>query len=183
LTIGRSVRATLVRATPPFWAHAPSSGAGAAKYGGRFNPVGVPALYMSFDFATAAREVRFALNTNPYTFYFIEVDCADVADLTDPASLAASKIDPTDLEAPNWESEMRRGARPATHRIAAALIRDGFAGIIVRSFAPGALPGDKNLVLWKWEDVRATPSSSPHRIRVLGRERLPMTTASWPTTP
>lgn len=174
---GSPVRDLLVRGVPPSWAHAPTSGDGAAANGGRFNKIGVAALYMSFGIETAAREVRFALNKNPYTFYFIEVDCADIADLTDPGVLSALNIDPADLEAPNWESEMRRGDEPSTHRIAASLISAGYAGIIVPSFAPGASPGDKNLVLWKWDDIDAAPSSSPHRVRVLGRDRLPMSPA------
>ena len=46
----------LYRALNPVWARDPLSGAGAARYGGRFNRIGRPALYTAFDPATALRE-------------------------------------------------------------------------------------------------------------------------------
>lgn len=183
MTLRRSVRETLVRGVLPYWSDEPTSGDGAANYGGRFNPIGLKALYLSFDFETAAREVRFALNKTPYTYYFVEVDCEDVADLTDAETLAAFGFDPDDLQSPNWESEMRRGIEPSTHRIARTLIAGGFAGAIVPSFAPGALPGDKNLVLWDWEDAADAAARGPHRVRVLHRDKLPASKASWPKAP
>ena len=45
----------VVRAAKPEWAYAPSSGEGAARHGGRFNPKGVEALYTSLDFDTCAK--------------------------------------------------------------------------------------------------------------------------------
>lgn len=48
----------LRRAHHPRWAFLPLSGDGAAKSGGRFNRPGVPALYLSFDLATAEAEYR-----------------------------------------------------------------------------------------------------------------------------
>lgn len=141
------------------------------------------ALYMSFGIETASREVRFALNKTPYTYYFIEVDCEDVADLTDAAALAALKISPNDLLSPNWESEIRRGIEPSTHRIARALVADGFAGAIVPSFAPSALPTDRNLVLWDWEDVTDKAPTGRRLVRVMHRDKLPSTKASWPKAP
>ena len=72
----------VLRASKPSWSYAPISGEGAARHGGRFNPKGMPALYTSFDFETCAHEVRFSLNTEPYTFYYLEVESTKIADLS-----------------------------------------------------------------------------------------------------
>ncbi len=47
---------TLFRAQSPQWPSRPTSGAGAATRGGRFNREGVEALYLSLDEVTALRE-------------------------------------------------------------------------------------------------------------------------------
>ena len=54
------------------------------------------------------------------------------------------------------------------------MIEVGLAGIIVPSFAEGANPDAKNLVLWRWsEDL-------PHRVSIIDLERrLPRNDASW----
>ena len=46
----------LYRALNPVWAAQPFSGEGARSHGGRFNPLGVPALYCSLSPVTAMRE-------------------------------------------------------------------------------------------------------------------------------
>jgi RES domain-containing protein len=48
----------LYRMHTPQWASQPKSGAGAALQGGRANRPGTPALYMSFEQATAIREYQ-----------------------------------------------------------------------------------------------------------------------------
>ena len=54
---------TLFRALTPLWASRPTSGAGAAFQGGRFNREGVEALYLSLDELTALREYQ---QTSPF---------------------------------------------------------------------------------------------------------------------
>ena len=54
---------TLFRAHTPPWASRPTSGAGAATRGGRFNREGVEALYLSLDEVTALREYQ---QTSPF---------------------------------------------------------------------------------------------------------------------
>jgi len=49
---------TVFRAHTPQWASRPTSGAGAAARGGRFNREGVEALYLSLDEVTALREYQ-----------------------------------------------------------------------------------------------------------------------------
>lgn len=181
MIIGSRLNAIVVRAAPPYWAHTPTSGDGASRYGGRFNPIGTPALYASFSFNAAAKEVRFALNADPFTFYFLEVDCEDIVDLTDSAVRRRLRISLADIEAPDWESEMRKGVVPSSHRAAASLIKRGAAGVIAPSFAKGATSEDRNLVLWTWVDVTGTRKRDPHSVRVLERDQLPVSGASWPT--
>ena len=48
----------LHRVIVPRWSHAPTSGAGAARKGGRFNRPGLEALYLSKDAITAVEEYR-----------------------------------------------------------------------------------------------------------------------------
>lgn len=173
MSLGARVRATVVRAVKPYWTYRPTAGDGAARHGGRFNPIGTPALYTSFTFNTAAKEVRFSLNADPYTFYFLQVDCEDIADLSNAGTRRKLKIRWSDLECPNWESDMHKGIEPACHAVARHLAENGYAGIVVNSFASGATPDDLNLVLWKWDDVTDGDTPTKHAVRVLERDQLP----------
>lgn len=174
--------ARVIRAAKPYWMYAPSSGQGAARHGGRFNPVGMPALYASFSFEAAAREVRFSVSSEPYTFYFLEVDAWPVADLVSTDVRGALGVQPDALACPNWESEMNRGIEPASHALARRLIAQGYAGIVVPSFARGARAEDRNLVLWQWEEVSEGSRELEARstVRVLERASLPSDLSSWP---
>jgi RES domain-containing protein len=163
------------RAHNPRWSFAPISGDGAARYGGRFNPIGVPALYTSRRMETAWLEAQqgFPFKVQPLTICAYDVDCDGVVDLGDDASCQAHGVDPADLACP-WEDIASHGGEPPTWRVARALAAEGRAGVIVPSFAPGAGPSDRNVVFWKWSD---TP---PHRVRVIDDEkRLPRDGRSW----
>lgn len=176
------LRARLIRAARPYYAHAPASGEGARRFGGRFNAVGAPALYLSFALETAANEVRFTLNHQPFTFYFLDVDAGPVADLSDSAVRDSLGVACADLESPNWESDLHRGVEPASHRVSRELMAAGFAGAITPSFAPGARRQDRNLVLWRWEEV-ATNSDldgAGSKVFLVNRQALPVDQASWP---
>ena len=54
---------------------------------------------------------------------------------------------------------------------------EGFAGILVPSFVPGASDDNQNLVLWQWGP------DLPHRVTVYDPSgRLPENQLSWPDT-
>jgi RES domain-containing protein len=52
--IVRPVAGTFYRFNTPKWAYQPTSGAGAARHGGRLNRPGIDALYFSKEVETAA---------------------------------------------------------------------------------------------------------------------------------
>ena len=163
------------RAHNPRWAFAPDSGAGAALVGGRFNPVGMPALYTSQRFETAWLEAQqaFPFKAQPMTLCAYEVDCEDVLDLTDPATSAAHGIEPADLACP-WKDLSTRGIKPPSWSVTERLVAAGAAGIIVPSLAKGAVSADINVVFWAWA------TDLPHQVRVIDDDRrLPTDARSW----
>ena len=163
------------RAHNPRWSFDPTSGHGAARYGGRFNRVGVPALYTSCRMETAWLEAQqgFPFKAQPLTICAYDVDCVDIVNLSDAASCQAQGVDPVDLACP-WEDIAFRGGEPPSWRVTRALAAEGHAGLIVPSFAPGAGPLDRNIVFWNWSDA------PPQRVLVIDDEnRLPRDDRSW----
>ena len=181
MTANLPFKRRVVRASKPSWSYAPTSGKGAARHGGRFNPKGVPALYTSLDFATCAHEVGFSLNTDAYTFYHLEVESTRIADLSSRTVQEVLEIQWSDLECPNWESEINRGVEPTTHKVATLLIGMGYHGIIVPSFTLLSNPEGLNLVLWKWKPAseRGENINECAWVRVLRPDLLPQDQSSW----
>ncbi|MEQ9330550.1 RES domain-containing protein [Thalassobaculum sp.] len=143
-------RGLVYRALNPVYARDPLSGAGAARYGGRFNARGRPALYASLAPDTAIREANQIGFLQPTTLVAYRADIAPVFDATDPAAVRGQGLAPGVLGDPAWRHGMNRGAPVPTQDLAEALIAAGYAGLRVASFAPGATAGDVNLVLWRW---------------------------------
>jgi RES domain-containing protein len=141
------LRTTVYRAHNPRWSFAPLSGAGAARYGGRFNPTGMEALYTSRRFETAWLEAQqgFAFKAQPLTLIAYDVDCDDVADLTQAATCAGLGVSGNDLGCA-WEDLVSRGIDPPSWQITRRLYNDGTVAIIVPSYAPGANEDDINVV-------------------------------------
>ena len=166
---------TVFRAHNPRWSFAPLSGEGAARRGGRFNPQGMAALYTARSVEGAWREAQqgLAFKAQPLTICAYAVDCEDVTDLGDPDTRAGYEITPADL-ACGWEDLASRHMMPPSWRIAERLSTGGIAAVIVPSYAPGALPEDRNIVFWRWSETR------PHQVRVIDDERrLPRDARSW----
>jgi len=163
------------RAHHPRWAFTPLSGEGAKKYGGRFNRPGSKALYTSLDLTTAWMEAQqgFPFKPQPMTMVAYQVNCADIADLQDPAVQQSLGYDSADLGCA-WEDLALQNREPPTWRLADRLQAEGIAGILVRSFASGCTDDSRNLVLWQWSNA------GPHAIRIIDdQNRLPKTQDSW----
>lgn len=169
------LRALVFRGHNPRWSFAPESGDGAARHGGRFNPAGTPALYVSRRPETAWLEAQqaFPFKPQPLTLCAYEVDCIDVVDLTDHKVRRLLSVTEADL-ACAWEDLADRGITPPTWTLATRLMSEQASAILVRSFAPGATAQDVNVVFWRWS------TEPPHRVKVIDDlGRLPRDDRSW----
>jgi len=90
---------TCFRAHDPRWAFKPLSGDGAAIRGARFNPKGMPAIYLGLDIMTAVKEANqgFAHKIDPCILCSYEVACDDIADLRTVESRAEHSVPMEDL--------------------------------------------------------------------------------------
>ncbi len=155
------------RACKPYWAYRPLSGAGAAQFGGRFNALGRPALYTALSVEGALNEYHQAGNFEPVSLIAIKVAFDFVLDGTDPARLAPFGMTPSQLADPYWALKMEQGLPVPTHILAEAAIAAGYHALLAPSYAIGARPNQKNLVLWAWGD------DLPHQARLVdGDQRL-----------
>jgi RES domain-containing protein len=166
---------TCYRAHDPRWSFKPLSGEGAAIRGARFNPKGVPALYLALTIMTAVKEANqgFAHRINPCVLCSYDLDCDDIVDLRTAADRDRAGIEHEDM-ACAWMGLLADGKRPPSWTIYEQLFERGVAGILAPSFAPGAVEADQNLVLWRWgEDL-------PHSVKVNDPSgRLPRNQLSW----
>lgn len=163
------------RAHDPKWAFSPVSGDGAKAKGGRFNPVGVPALYLALTLEGMFLEMGhgFAHRFDPLTICSYEVDVDDIVDLRTERERKSAGAVLADM-ACAWALDRANGREPASWRIAKQLIAEGAAGILVPSLAIGARPEMANLVAWRWGP------NLPHRIVVHDPDhRLPKDQSSW----
>lgn len=177
-----SVVGRLVRVLSPKWATDPSSGAGAAAHGARFNEQGLSALYLSFDLEVAANEYGQDLPDRAGTFCHYDVSLSPVADLTSDVALAALAITRPDLKA-SWKDQLHRKLRPTTWDIADKLIGLGYVGAVYESVLAKNRPPLRatmgiNLVVWKW----STTTSNQLVVPLDPDDSLPKNQDSWSTS-
>ena len=90
------LQAVFYRGHDPQWAFSPLSGGGAKAKGGRFNPIGVPALYLGATTDTVIVEMThgFAHRLEPLTMISYDVDVDGIVDLRTPVGrrLLASNL-------------------------------------------------------------------------------------------
>ena len=146
----------LYRALNPVYAREPLSGRGAELYGGRFNAKGTPALYTSLDPTTALREANQVGSLQPTILVSYKADLGPIFDTRDQDGLEKYGATASMLSDSAWRLKMLHGQTVPTQDLARALIADGFAGLLIHSFAKGASPSDFNIVLWAWTGQSGT---------------------------
>ncbi|MDZ4055445.1 MAG: RES domain-containing protein [Polynucleobacter sp.] len=157
----------------PKWAFVPTSGAGAAIDGGRFNRPGVEALYLSRAPQTALEEYRQGASiTPPATLAAYTVTLGEVADLSqgyDPGVWDDAWKD--------WDCAWRRIARiegkvPPSWKLADRVITAGLRGILFPSLRHA---GGTNLVIFP-ANLLADDTVMVHD----PDHQLPKDQSSWP---
>lgn len=154
----------LYRALNPIYARDPLSGEGSRRHGGRFNPKGMPALYMSLSVMTALREANQIGTLQPTTLVAYEANIGPIFDSTDLAELSAQGLTEADLAADDWRLRMIETGKAPTQEFAERLKASGYAGLRVKSFAKGASHDDLNIILWVWGP------NLPGRVRLVDDE-------------
>lgn len=160
----------LYRAFVPRWAHEPLSGEGAARFGGRWNPQGAPTLYAARELSTAWAEYNQGFVQHPALIATLELEGANLADLTDAAELDRLALDAS-IQESEWRDLAARGERPPAYAVRERLLAEGRHGVIYPSFMS---PGGTCVALWRWnaEDAPILTVIDPDG-------RLPKTPASW----
>lgn len=137
---------TVFRALAPRWASRPTSGAGAAAKGGRFNRQGVEALYLSLDEVTALREYQ---QTSPFlppcTMCSYAVALRDLVDLR-----RLHRGETWDDLWHDWQEDWRHlkfdlHIEPPTWVLGDLVLENGCAGII---FPSQSHPGGANVMVF-----------------------------------
>lgn len=131
-------------------------------------------LYLSTAYDTAIGECTqgFANRMPPLTLCDYDVDCEPIADLSRDASRTALSVSLKDLACP-WMRLMEDGEPVPSWQVGERMEAQGFVGMLVPSFFPGAEAQHLNLILFKWGD------DLPALVRVYATERLPKDRSSW----
>jgi RES domain-containing protein len=160
----------LYRAFVPRWAHDPLSGEGAARFGGRWNPVGAATIYAARELSTAWAEYNQGFVQHPALVVTMQLADANLADLTDPGELAALGLD-VSIHQIEWRDLVARGKPPPSYALRERLLHEGRHGVVYPSFMS---PGGTCVALWRWNE-RTGPA-----LTVIDPEgRLPRNPASW----
>lgn len=165
-------RVTGYRMHVPKWAVAPTSGAGAAKHGGRVNRPGVEALYLAMDVDTAVREYQqVSTLLPPGTLTSYQLTVTSVVDFTQGYSASAWDGIWEDFYCDWRELWFNQRVEPPSWAVGELVIASGAKGIL---FPSRLSPSGTNLVLFTQTLV------APDSLEVFDPGKtLPQTQASW----
>lgn len=137
---------TAYRMHTPKWAVAPTSGAGAAKHGGRANRPGVAALYLALDLETALKEYQqVSPLLPPGTLVSYQVTASAVADFRGGFDATCWNSIWEDFYCDWRELWFNQGIEPPSWVMGDEVIAAGANGILFRS---GFSAMGTNLVLY-----------------------------------
>ena len=122
-------------------------------------------MYTSLTYEGAMRERIGLARTQPVVTCQYDVDVEPVFNTFESNDLRSLNIQLSDLDCA-WEDEVESGIVPKSHMVASQLMRLGYAGVLVKSFALAAAPNDFNLVLWEYSD------KLPRKVSVVDDENL-----------
>lgn len=164
----------IIRSVPTKYANENDffSGAGASKSGGRWNRVGLSAIYASLNVITTTHEAYQNIDTfgfpltaiQPRVMAGAKATLGKVLDLTDAKVLAKIGFSLSDLVSEDWEAIQSSGEESWTQAIGRGCLTAGFEAIIVPSAQHSK---GKNIVIF------TANLSGGGKIRVLAPDKLP----------
>lgn len=149
------------------------SGVGAGRYGRRWNPMKMDAIYASLSPETATKECyqEFAKygftesNIRPRVMVAIKIKVHNLLDLTDAKRRRGIGFSLKELVEEDWDAIQKTGEESWTQAIGRGCYVAGFEGLIVPSAADGK---GKNIVIFP--DKISESSSAV----IIGKEELPI---------
>lgn len=156
-----------------------TSGDGAAYYGGRWNPPGIKAVYMSLDPVTATKEsyqefIKFGFkadNIRPRVMAGAKLKLRRLLDLTDATVRRKLGFRLDELTEEDWRAIQSAGEESWSQAIGRGCRSAGFEGLIVPSARNRR---GKNVVVFP--DKLDTRSS----VELMAKEELPPHPSDWP---
>ena len=156
-----------------------TSGDGAGYYGGRWNPPGIKAVYMSLDPITATKEsyqefTKFGFETNsirPRVIVGVKLKLRRLLDLTDARVRRRLGFRLDELMEEDWHSIQCAGDESWTQAIGRGCRSAGFEGLIVHSARNRR---GKNVVAFPDKLDKGSV------IELLAKEELPPHPSDWP---
>jgi RES domain-containing protein len=146
------------------------SGEGAARFGGRWNPLGVPTIYAACELSTAWAEYNQGFVQHPALIAQLHLTGAYLPDLTVATVLREFGLEES-IHQIQWRSDLDSGVVPATHTAYKRLVDAGADGVVYPSFMS---PGGTCVALWRWN------RPGQPKLEVLDPDgRMPKSPASW----
>ena len=125
--LAKSLSATVYRSSTPKYANEPEvlTGEGSSRHGGRWNPIGIPAVYASLTPETSLadtlahfRHFRIPVeDAMPRTFVAIRVQLHTILDIHDGGVRRRVQVSLDRLLTVDWRADQRRGRMPVSQTI------------------------------------------------------------------